>query len=221
MEPLKIVPGNLMSVSTGPKHVRRILLAYLELDADFYLLTECAKIDIWRVLRQTGLDATYDVVQEGELDSARSAVAIIYRRDRLALVGYKYIVGSEATSEGGGIRERPIIKGRFRDKIEKMPVKGSAGHAPPGRAPRALVAFMRVMLSVRSIRGGDFNTPARRLARATNAEVYSYPGDVVALTVPRKHHVVNVKQVPKHRLADADHNTVVVSVIMRRRKRRA
>jgi hypothetical protein len=82
--------------------------------------------------------------------------------------------GSEATSEGGGIRTRYTI--RFRATIDPGTPHAwthtfEAGHAPPPRAPSAWAQFLNRFREGRGSKFGDMNTDADTLARWLHRKV--------------------------------------------------
>lgn len=127
--------------------------------------------------------AAYLWFQPGELGSAESGTALGVRKSFGRLVRQDIIVGSEATSEGGGIRQRSILRARVVT-AEGLSFPVAAGHAPPPRAPKARSAFMRKLAGVSAwFKGGDLNVSGPIAARLTGRRVV---GDgVLWLTVPR------------------------------------
>lgn len=214
---LLVAPGNLMSVSTTPKHAASILRAYLDLGVDVLLLTECADVDVQRVADQHAPDE-WRVCQYGATGSAPSALAIVVRKSAAILVGDWIRVATEATSEGGGIRDRHIVGGRLHARSRhRWSPRVAVGHAPPPRAPRTRGRFIAQFAAVRGIRGGDTNTPLRVVARMVGGQVFA--NGVLTLIVPRRLKARHVQTVRRQKLANADHGTVIVGV--RPRKMRA
>lgn len=91
------------------------------------------------------------VIQHGESGSPEAGVAIA---SRYPINRGRLVVGSPRTSEGGGIRMRPILGG----VVLGLPV--SAIHAPPPRADDARLAYVRRARAQHGIVGGDWNLEA-------------------------------------------------------------
>lgn len=105
----------------------------------------------------------FQVIQFGEIGSPESALAIVARKDRVRLWGAKLRPGSAATSEGDGIRERPILTCRATTDAGTpyaWTQDLAVTHAAPPRAPRArskLLAALAEMLGWLENAAGDLN----------------------------------------------------------------
>ena len=114
----------------------------------------------------------FGTVQHGRPGSPQAGVAICHDRDHATrLHDVRYKVGSPATSEGGGIRERGILTERysFHDGNEHARhVDVSAIHVPPERADNAQADFMAAVRQTGGVVGGDFNETVRVMERTTD-----------------------------------------------------
>lgn len=107
-EVVVLVVANCMSVSTGNKHAASIMRNVIDLGADVILASECADFTAF-ILDRKGL---YQWEQPGKLGSPESGALIAVRYARAAMTSTERRVGSRDTREGGGIRERSIVRGR-------------------------------------------------------------------------------------------------------------
>ena len=214
--PFAIVPGNLMGVSTGPRHSARILRAYLDLGADAYLFTEAADL---RIAEHADL-GRWVVLQLGYLGSAQSAVAIVLRRDRLTttdgrgdpitrVVGLDLVDGTPA---GNGLRSRPILRARVvidPGTVHERWHALNAGHTPPPRNPRMARRFLDRFADLWGTSGGDLNSTARgmtRYLRGRQLRIVRPVALVVPAWIPATRRVVILRR----RLANADHHALWV-----------
>ncbi|MBA2952100.1 hypothetical protein GON03_18975 [Nocardioides sp. MAH-18] len=130
--------------------------------------------------------AAYHWFQPGDLGSAESGSALGVRKSFGDLLDPTVVVGSNATSEGGGIRRRSILRARVvtTPPRKRLSFPVAAGHAPPPRAPKARSAFMTKLAKVPArFKGGDMNVSGPLAARLTGRRVV---GDgVLWMTVPR------------------------------------
>lgn len=210
--PLNVAAGNCMSVSTGPDHAAAIFRAYLHTGADVLLLSECADFDAAVVAEATS-PGVWCVYQPGPVGSPESGAVVVWRRSRGRDLTHRLGLGSKATSEGGGIRDRPIAQVRLRidgRSVWQWDRWFSAGHAPPPRAPRARAAFMARFARVWGVSGGDLNLPARAVARVTGRRVRGF--GVLHVVTPWWVPVGGVRRIPKAQLAGADHDGVLATL---------
>lgn len=152
----------------------------------------------------------YHWFQPGKIDSPSSGTVIGVSKEFGSLTNRTRFVGSKATSEGGGIRERSILRGRVGGNVahDRLAFSAAAGHAPPPRAPKARASFMKKFAAIASnFKGGDFNLPKRLAQRATGRTVVGQ--GVLWLALP----LVNWKVV-SWRAVDVggDHRAILVNV---------
>lgn len=150
----------------------------------------------------------YHWVQPGDLNSAESGCSIGIRKGFGEMKNPCRVVGSPATREGGGIRERPVLLAKVVSAVGRMRFGVAAGHAPPARAPKARRRYLRVFSRARAaFKGGDLNVAKRIAARITGRRVIG--GGVLWLVLPRKNwKVVNWRLVN----VNGDHKAVLVEV---------
>lgn len=174
------------------------------------LFSEVSPVNVRNLLHPWG----YDVIQLGEKGSPEAGVAIAYRRDIFKAEEPTLFVGSEATSEGGGIRMRPGLTVRLWTEDDQTGVF-TAGHTPARRAVEAARKFMRKFLRVGGLAGGDLNHTAVEVRRMTRRKYRAV--EVLGLLVPkfikaRKATPVNI---------GSDHPAVDVPVLLPRRPKLA
>lgn len=150
----------------------------------------------------------YHWYQPGALDSPESGCAMGVLREFGTLANTTRSTGSARTSEGGGIRERSILRGRVGVAKESLAFPAVVGHAPPPRAPKARARFMRAFNKVRGrFKGGDLNLGGRAVARLTGRKVVG--AGVLWLVLPRGGwKVVSWRAVD----VDGDHKAILVNV---------
>lgn len=177
------------------------------------LFSEVSPVHMRQLVKNWGF--LYEVIQLGEPGSPEAGVAIAYRRDIFKAEEPTLTVGSEATSEGGGIRMRPCLTVRLWTEDDRTGLF-TAGHTPPGRAWEAAKKFMRKFLRVGGLRGGDLNhTPAEVRAMARRSKYRAI--EVLGLLVPK--HIKARKATPVN--IGSDHPAVDVPVWLPRRPRLA
>lgn len=187
--PLTIRVANAMSVSAPPAKATRIYETALTKAGphgapDIVLLCELADVDA----QAAAVAEAFQVIQRGPKGSPDSALGIAARRGRVALSEPRMIPGTNATRDrrGGWIRARPILTaiavadpGSPRRWARKIKV----GHAPPERAPRARLEYLRDFAKAGApIGGGDLNIGHRWAARLTGKRVRS--AGVLHLALP-------------------------------------
>lgn len=138
---------------------------------DIWLLSEIAWAELEGLAKRHGLHALH----YGERGSAEAGVGILSRRP---IAAGAMRVGSARTSEGGGIRMRPLVTGRT------FGLKVTAGHAPPARSPRARTAYLTRVRLTSGIVCADFNSTPEFMRR-TSTRRYVGIGVLGAL-VPRR-----------------------------------
>lgn len=144
---------------------------------DVVLFSEVANVD----LRVIGHE--WDVLQKGAVGSASAGTALATRCATARRAHQsRYVIGSPATSEGGGIRERGIVSDRVRAKGSRS-IRAWSGHAPPPRAPIARARFLVTSRLLFGVFGGDLNTAAPLLRRRVTRKVRAV--GVLGLLVPR------------------------------------
>lgn len=144
---------------------------------DVVLFSEVSTVDL-RVLAKD-----WDVLQKGAVGSASAGTALATRCATARRAHQsRYVVGSPATGEGGGIRERGIVSDRVRVKGSRS-IRAWSGHAPPPRAPRARLRFLATSRLLLGVFGGDLNTPSPLLRRRVTRKVRAV--GVLGLLVPR------------------------------------
>jgi hypothetical protein len=129
--------------------------------------------------------AEYHWFQPGKVGSATSATVLGVRKEFGTLTNRRIDIGSGPTSEGGGIRQRPILSGKAHStKHAAVVFSAAVGHAPPGRAPKARDEFMRNFAKIKvRFKGGDLNLGQRVVARVTGRRVTGH--GVLWLILPR------------------------------------
>lgn len=161
-----------------------------------------------RLYRKEPVVTEYHWYQPGKLGSPSSGCALGVRKDFGRLGNKVAVVGSPATSEGGGIRMRPILRGRVKgnNAHQGLAFSAAVGHAPPPRAPKARTKFMERFAKMRAnYKGGDLNLGQRLAARATGRSVVGQ--GVLWLAVPRKNWtVVSVRSIN----VGGDHKAILV-----------
>lgn len=140
-------------------------------EVDVWLGCELAWADLDAIAERHGLHA----LQYGERGSAEAGVGILSRRP---IADGSMLEAVRSTSEGGGIRMRPITTGR----TSRMRV--SAIHAHPQRAPVAQRVYMARVKATPGIVGGDFNREAAWMR--TNFERQYRGIGVLGLLVPAR-----------------------------------
>lgn len=172
--------ANCAAVS-APQHAawcaRRALVQHGEYGVpDVVLLSEVAPVNV----AQTALIHAVgsEVVQFGAAGSPEAGVAIV---SRLPIRKRTTALGSARTSEGGGIRMRPLVGAK---------VAGLwfwSGHAPPPRSPIARATYIAVARTKRGAVGADWNSDPGWMRR-TSARAYRGIG-VLGLLVPLRYRV--------------------------------
>lgn len=149
---------------------------------DLVLACEMADVDAFDADGRT-----WDVIQHAPVGSPESALGIAGRRGRVTFGPDELLAGSAATSEGRGIRRRPILRAYIAfdpATPHAWARRASVGHAPPPRAPIARGKFLVRFAAVRSaIKAGDLNIGARWAQRLLGKRVHSV--GVLHLAVPR------------------------------------
>lgn len=154
----------------------------------------------------------YQWFQPGNLGSASSGCALGVRKVFGVLSETDRVVGSPATSEGGGIRERSILVGRIRTAktLGRLAFNGAASHAPPSRAPRSRAQYMRALRRVRAQwKAGDLNMGQRMAQRLLGRSVVGQ--GVLWLTVPATWRVLSARAIN----VGGDHKAILVHVRQR------
>lgn len=137
---------------------------------DVVLLSEVSWLDAHMLAKQHGWVA----VQHGERGSAEAGVAILSRITPAKPL--RPVIGSIATREGGGIRQRPIVGAKIGG------LRFWSGHAPPPRSPIARAAYIARCRARRGVVGGDWNQYPTWMRR-TSVRQYRGSG-VLGLLVP-------------------------------------
>lgn len=175
------------------------------------LFSEVSPVSVRSLLRPWG----YDVIQLGKIGSPEAGVAIAYRRDIFKAEEPTLFVGSEATSEGGGIRMRPCLTVRLWTEDDRTGLF-TAGHVPPQRAREAARRYLGAFLRVGGLRGGDVNTEPgdmRKLARGAKYRAIK----VLGLLVPK---FIKARRATPVNIG-SDHPAVDVPVLLPRRPKLA
>lgn len=186
--PFVVCVANCGSVHLRGERAKRVWLNALTTPGpwgppDLVLACECADFDAesptaaseaLELLLRSELPK-WETVQRGHLGSPQSALALAMRRTRGRVADHHLRAGVPPTSEGGGIRQRPILVGTLLidpDTPHVWTAPFADGHGHPSRAPRSRGEFMRKFLRVAArIAGGDFNLRQRFLARLTGRRV--------------------------------------------------
>lgn len=175
MRPFNVVVVNAMSVSTGRRHAREILLNAAEY-GDLILGSECGDFNGHELL---GDDFS---VHHNLLDYAHAGSLIALHKRRGHLVDRRTYLGVKR-QEGDSIRNRYLLTAHAHIDCHKD-LKVLAGHAPPPRDFDRWVPFMRnVARQHADLAGADWNKPARAVHRVLGSRVRGV--DVLGLAVRR------------------------------------
>lgn len=174
------------------------------------LFSEVSPVNVRALLHPWG----YSVIQLGECGSPEAGVAIAYRRDIFKAEEPTLFVGSEATSEGGGIRMRPGLTVRLWTEGDRTGLF-TAGHVPPKRARDAAGRYLSRFLRVGGLRGGDVNTDPSEMRKKARSKYRAI--EVLGLLVPK--HMKARKATPVN--IGSDHPAVDVPVLLPRRPKLA
>lgn len=140
---------------------------------DVVLLSEVAPVNVAQVALLHAVGS--EVVQYGTGGSPEAGVAIV---SRLPIARRKMAVGSARTSEGGGIRMRPLVGAKIAG------LWFWAGHAPPPRSPVARALYLARARMTSGLIGADNNQPPDWM-RSHFGRKYRGNG-VLGLLVPRR-----------------------------------
>lgn len=186
--PLRLRAANAASVSFSAARSTRVLERAFEEQGRFgrpHVVGACelADVDAPAVAGEA-----WDVVQHGEIGSPESALGVAVRRDRGTILATRLLDGTAATSEGGGIRRRPILRARLG--IDAKTPRAWAPvilvpHAPPGRARRTRAEYLHRLVAILggAIVMGDLNIGQRWALRLLGRRVHS--SGVLHVAVPR------------------------------------
>lgn len=180
--------GNADSATAGPRHVARVLRRLLATARPRTVAVACVEASDVRgqEIADELAPGVWQVIQHGDLGSPESALLLAVRRDRVRVDGHTLLPGTPATSEGGGIRARPILSVHLTidpgTPNEWTPPPINVGHAHPSRAARARARFMAALARVRGIRVGDFNLTQTVVARLLGQRVHA--AGVIAAGIP-------------------------------------
>lgn len=161
---------NADSVSAGPRHVENATIRALTKAGrwgapDLVLMQEMADVDAHKICE--ALDpGRWHVDQDVSVPGGpMSALAAIRVRSRTRSMSARLFQGSPRTSEGGGIRERPIQLGSIVAEPSsdgRWQFLYANGHAPPSRARVARALYLRRFKRVRAqVKVGDLNIVRR------------------------------------------------------------
>lgn len=170
---------------------------------DVVLLSEVSPVNVSQValLHAVGME----VAQYGPSGSAEAGVAVA---SRLPIRKRSMALGSARTSEGGGIRMRPLVG----VKVKGLPWL-RAGHAPPPRSPVARAVYLSRARTLRGFVGADWNQPPTWMKR-TSVRAYRGIG-VLGLLVPLRWKAEDPSPVD----IGSDHPAVDVKVTVRSGRR--
>lgn len=169
--PIRIGNGQAVTEGNPAREVRRALTIPGRFGLPWLVaFCEVSPLEVSEVAGPLG----YGTVQRGAPGSPRAGVALCHDREhatRLHVVRFK--VGSPATSEGGGIRERGILTERYAfhdNELLSREVDASAIHNPPGRAGKAQADFMADVRRTTGLILGDFNEDVATMKRTTERQ---------------------------------------------------
>lgn len=185
--PLRIRAANIASVSFTPERSTRVWERALEEAGKFgrpHIIGACELADVHA---EAVAGEAWQVIQNGATGSPDAALGIAVRRDRGRIRTSRLTDGTEATTEGGGIRRRPILRatvgidgGTEQAWIPEVLV----AHAPPGRAPKARAKYLRRLVpGPNEIVLADLNIAHRAVLRLLGRRVHS--AGVLHVVVPR------------------------------------
>lgn len=199
--PVRFAVVNCASVSVDARRARSIWANALEV-ADVVLAMECSDVD--------ASAPGWHVIQRGKQGSPESALVLAVRADRGEWAHANLDPGIAPTSEGGGIRRRPLLGARLTldpSTPHKWSRRVLVGHAHPARAPKARRAYLRRFARMdAAIKGGDLNIGHRWAARLMGKRVHS--AGVLHLAVPRW--IPQTK--PKRIDIGSDHPALVITL---------
>lgn len=162
---------------------------------DVVLFSEVAPVNIAQVALLHAVGS--EVIQYGTSGSPEAGVAIV---SRLPIDKRSMAVGSARTSEGGGIRMRPLVGGKIAG------LWFWSGHAPPPRSPIARALYIARARACRGSLGADWNSDPKWMRR-TSTRKYRGEG-VLGLLTPRRLKVSRARTVP----IGSDHLAVDVRI---------
>lgn len=177
--PLVVRVANCASVSTSAARATDTFKRALTTPGvyglpDVVLGQEMSDVDAKTVATQVG---GWAVIQHGAVGSPDSGLAIAMRQDRATATEDQLLPGTPGTTEGGGIRRRPILQANLaidRGTPQGWGARFASGHAAPGRAPKDRAAFLDVFKGLRArVRGGDLNVAARVAATVFRQRVFT------------------------------------------------
>lgn len=150
--------------------------------------SECADFD-GQSIADKHFPGRFRVLQPGPVGAAKSGTLVVV--DKVQRIhATDVLLGAHATREGGGIRDRWIVRAQtVRDAgtpHQWLTPWLNSGHADPARAPKARAAFMAVFRSLPGVKGGDLNLAAKAVERTlNNARVLSMRREVLHVAIPR------------------------------------
>lgn len=210
--PVRILVVNTDSATAGPRHVtrawRQTLTWAREHDVDVVAGVEASDVRV----DDTAGDG-WQVTQRGDLGSAESALAIATRLPHTRADRIRLHPGIGPTSEGGGIRRRPVLKARIttapdRRRRWRFPLR--LGHAHPSRASRARAAFMRLFAAFgRGVKVGDTNLQPDAAGSYLGGRIHA--AGVITASVP-VWIPSEAEIVPAAQLGDTDHPGLLVTL---------
>lgn len=177
--PLVLRVVNAMSVSASAEKATRIWERALDQPGEYGVPDVVNGCEMAKVkARHVPGAADFYVYQEGKTGSPDAALALAVRRSRGTMSGARLRAGTPATSEGDGIRRRPILEARVHmdpGTPQAWTFGNDVLHAPPPRAPRARRRFLDVVRTLTArVVSGDMNLTARLAARAIGRRVVGH-----------------------------------------------
>lgn len=187
--PLRVRGVNVASVSFTPARALEVFdNAIRKPGHDGYpsVVAACEFADVWTLGDDRPVG--WDFVQYGIPGSPDSALGIGVHLVRGRVVETQLLPGTPATSEGGGIRRRPILRARLGIDVRSRRAWAPTFlvvHAPPKRAPKARAAYLRRLVAA-ALAGdiiiGDLNVTHRVALRLLGRRVHS--SGVLHVAVP-------------------------------------
>lgn len=167
---------------------------------DVVLLSEVSWANVAHIALLHAVGA--EVAQLGTAGSPEAGVAIV---SRLPIRKRTSVLGSARTSEGGGIRMRPLVGAKTGG------LWFWSGHAPPPRSPIARAVYIARARACRGAVGADWNSTPRWMRR-TSARQYRGIG-VLGLLVPLRYKASDAKPIN----VGSDHAAVDIQLTRRGR----
>lgn len=186
--PLRVRAANVASVSFKPERARDVFEAAFRTPGHDGYPSVVAVCELADVDAEAERPVGWNFVQHGIIGSPDSALGIGVHLIRGRVIETQLLDGTPATSEGGGIRRRPLLRARLGIDVRSRRAWAPTFlvvHPAPKRAPKAQALYLRRLLAERrnAIVLGDFNIRHRAVLRLLGYRVHS--AGVIHVAVPR------------------------------------